>query len=148
MGQTEGIILQYGVLAMSRLKPWNTNGSISSSSFHVQLVDCYYSRILALSNQWMKFSFNEMRMWGQSKISSCCICDWCKSSEKGGRGSQAMQHNFVLRTPYPLPKIAAISHKAKITLSMQKKRQQNHNQSNHKGTQNTRTNSSTRQTGL
>ena len=106
---------------MSRLKPWNTNGSISSSSFHVQLVDCYYSRILALSNQWMKFSFNEMRMWGQSKISSCCICDWCKSSEKGGRGNQAMQHNFVLRIPYPLPKIAAISHKAKIILSMQKK---------------------------
>ena len=24
---------------------------------------------------------------GQSKISSCCICDWCKSRAIGGRGS-------------------------------------------------------------
>ena len=102
-------------------KTMEHKGSISSSSFYGQLVDCYYSHILALSNQWMKFSFNEMRMWGQSKITCCCICDWCKSSEKEGRGSQAMQHNFVLRIPYPLPKIAAISHKAKTILSMPKK---------------------------
>ena len=29
----------------------------------------------------------EMRMWGQSKILSGCICDWCESREKGGRWS-------------------------------------------------------------
>ena len=29
----------------------------------------------------------EMRMQGQSKISCCCFCVWCKSRELGGRGS-------------------------------------------------------------
>ena len=26
-------------------------------------------------------------MWGQSKITSCCICVWCESGELGGRSS-------------------------------------------------------------
>ena len=29
----------------------------------------------------------EIRTQGQSKISSCCFCVWCKSRELGGRGS-------------------------------------------------------------
>ena len=33
-------------------------------------------------------------MWGQSKISSCCISDWCKSREMRGRRS--------LRLPTPM----------------------------------------------
>ena len=32
-----------------------------------------------------EFSFEEMRMWGQPKISSCCLCLWCKSKELGGK---------------------------------------------------------------
>ena len=28
---------------------------------------------------------------GQSKISSCCICDWCKSRAIGGRGSPRIE---------------------------------------------------------
>ena len=32
-----------------------------------------------------EFSFEEMRMWGQPKISSCCLCVWCKSKELGGK---------------------------------------------------------------
>ena len=34
-----------------------------------------------------ELSFKEMRVWGQSKISSCCICDWCESRETEGRES-------------------------------------------------------------
>ena len=26
-------------------------------------------------------------MWGQPKISSCCLCVWCKSKELGGKES-------------------------------------------------------------
>ena len=35
----------------------------------------------------VEFSFKEMRMWDQSKISSYCFCVWCESRELGGRGS-------------------------------------------------------------
>ena len=34
-------------------------------------------------------------MWGQSKLSSCCICDWCKSREIGGRGSLRLPTSMV-----------------------------------------------------
>ena len=34
-----------------------------------------------------KFSFSEMRMWDQFKITSYCFCVWCESREIGGRGS-------------------------------------------------------------
>ena len=37
-----------------------------------------------LSNE---FSFKEMKTLGQSKISSYCLCLWCKSRELKGRGS-------------------------------------------------------------
>ena len=40
---------------------------------------------------WNVFLFllllKEMRTWGQSKISSCCFCVWCKSRESRDRGS-------------------------------------------------------------
>ena len=32
-----------------------------------------------------EFSFEEMSMWGQPKISSCCLWVWCKSKELGGK---------------------------------------------------------------
>ena len=60
--------------------------NISSFSFYGQLADCcphFFSLIHAVD----EFSLKEMRTWGQSKISSCCICVWCKSREIGGRGS-------------------------------------------------------------
>ena len=34
-----------------------------------------------------QFSFKEMRMRSQPKISSCCLCVWCKSKELGDRWS-------------------------------------------------------------
>ena len=61
-------------------------GSISSSYFYEQLAD-YYSHAFSLIHPVNEFSFEEMRTWGQSKISSCCLCVWCKSREMGGRGS-------------------------------------------------------------
>ena len=33
-----------------------------------------------------EFSFKEIRTYGQSKISSCCLCVWCKSTEMGVGG--------------------------------------------------------------
>ena len=42
-----------------------------------------------------EFSFKEMRTRGQSKISSCCICDWCKSREIGGNRKQGRAGGVV-----------------------------------------------------
>ena len=61
-------------------------GSLLSSSFCVQLAD-YYSHVFSLIYPLDKFSFKEMRTWGQSKISSCCLCLRPKSRELGGRRS-------------------------------------------------------------
>ena len=36
-----------------------------------------------------------MRMWSQSKISSCFIYDWCKSRVVGGRESQRLPTQMV-----------------------------------------------------
>ena len=34
----------------------------------------YYSNIFSPNHPVDEFSFKEMRMWGQSMISSCCLC--------------------------------------------------------------------------
>ena len=36
-----------------------------------------WSTIISLIYSKDELSFKVMRMWAQSKISSCCICDWC-----------------------------------------------------------------------
>ena len=53
-----------------------------------QLAD-HYSHFFSLIHPLLsnEFSFKEMRTWCQSKISSCCLCLWCKSRELGGWGS-------------------------------------------------------------
>ena len=61
-------------------------GIISSRSFYGQLPD-YYSHVFSLIQPVDEFSFKEMRTWGQSKISSCFLCVWCKSGEIWSRGS-------------------------------------------------------------
>ena len=50
-------------------------GSISPSSFYGELPN-YSSHVFCLIFQVDEFSFKEMRTWGQSKISSSCICVW------------------------------------------------------------------------
>ena len=59
-------------------------GSISPSSFYGRLSD-YLSHVFCLFYQVDEFSFKEMRMWGQSKISYSCIRVWCQSGELGRR---------------------------------------------------------------
>ena len=69
-------------------------GGILSSSFCGQLADCY-SHVFILIHPLDEFSFKQMRMWGQSKISPCCIYVWCKSRELGGRGSPRFPTQMV-----------------------------------------------------
>ena len=62
-------------------KSLRREGSISSCSFHGKLAD-YYSHVFSLIHPMDEVSF---KMWGQSKVSSCCLCVWCKSREMRGR---------------------------------------------------------------
>ena len=83
------LYMQFGVLAMPRLKLWIVRGE----NLIIQLLmatdqllfACFqpYPRPLLLD----EFSFKEMRTQSQTKISSCCLYVWCKSRELGGRGS-------------------------------------------------------------
>ena len=34
-------------------------------------------------------------IWGQPKISSCCLCVWCKLKEFGGRGNARFPTSMV-----------------------------------------------------
>ena len=52
-------------------------GSISSAC---AIMGNYYSYFFSLIHI-DEFSFKKMRTWCQSKISSCCLCIWCKSRE-------------------------------------------------------------------
>ena len=54
--------------------------SILSSSIYGQLAD-YYSHFFSLIHPVDKFSFREMRTWGQPMISSCYFCVTCESRE-------------------------------------------------------------------
>ena len=51
--------------------------------------------IISLIHPKDELSFKEMRMWGQSKISSCSICDWFESREMGDRGSPRLPTPMV-----------------------------------------------------
>ena len=42
-----------------------------------------------------EFSFKEMKMRVQSKISSCCVSDRCESREIGGRGRSRLPTRMV-----------------------------------------------------
>ena len=67
---------------MLQLKTWGTKGASNHSAFTGK-----WLTVISLIHPEDELSFKEMRIWGQSKISSCCICDWCKSREMKGRGS-------------------------------------------------------------
>ena len=71
--------------------------NIPSFSFYGKLADCC-SLIFSLIHPVDEFSFKKMRMWGQSKISSCCICVWCKSREIGGKGGGKVSPQTFLPT--------------------------------------------------
>ena len=57
-------------------KTLECEGSISSTTIWATIIHMFFSFIHPVD----EFSFKEMSiMWGQSKISSCCLCVWCKS---------------------------------------------------------------------
>ena len=93
MRDIEGLILLFGVPAMLQLKPWRARGT----SHHPNYMDNYCSNNFCLIHPVDEFSVKEMRMWGQPKISSCCLCAWCKSKELGCRGSTRFPTPMVKR---------------------------------------------------
>ena len=57
-------------------KTLECEGSISSTTIWATIIHMFFSFIHPVD----EFSFKEMSiMWAQSKISSCCLCVWCKS---------------------------------------------------------------------
>ena len=77
------------VLAMLGLKTWSMREASNHSAFMGK-----WSTVISLIHPKDELSFNKMRMWGQSKISSC---DWCESSEMGGRGCPRLPTPMVER---------------------------------------------------
>ena len=74
---------------MLRLKTWSAREASIHSAFMGK-----WPTIISLIHPKDELSFKEIRMWGQSKISSCFICDWCESREMGGRGSPKFQDQW------------------------------------------------------
>ena len=83
MGDTECLILLFGVPAMHQLKPQSARGAAHHPLIWAIIIHTFFRLIHPID----EFSFKEMRMWGQSKTSSCCLCVWCKSKELQRRGS-------------------------------------------------------------
>ena len=73
-------------------KTLECEGSISSSTVWATIIHTFFSLIHPVH----EFSFKEMSiMWGQPKISSCCLCVWCKSEELGGIRSKRFPISMV-----------------------------------------------------
>ena len=60
-----------------------------------------YFRDFHQTLRWKSLLLKEMKMQGQSKISSCYFCVWCKSRELEGRGS--------LKFPCVIPNLESVS---------------------------------------
>ena len=93
MGEVEGLICLFRVLATLQLKPW----SAREASHYPIFLSNYYSHVFSLIHPVDEFSSKEMSTWGQFKISSGCTCVWCKSKELGGRMSAKLPAPMVER---------------------------------------------------
>ena len=92
MGDTECLILLSGVPAMLQLKLWSARGA----SYHPLIWSIIIHTFFNLTHPVDEFFFKQMSiMWGQPKISSYCLCVWCKSKELGGRGSTRFPTSIV-----------------------------------------------------
>ena len=92
MGDIECLILLFGVPAMLQLKLWSARRASHHPLIWATIIHTFFSLIHPVH----EFSFKEMSiMWGQPKISSCCLCVWCKSKELGGRGSTRFPTSIV-----------------------------------------------------
>ena len=74
MGEVEYPIKLFGVLVMFQLNFWSLRGVSPQTAF----MGNSYSHVISLMHPMDEFSLKEMRAWGQSKISSCCLCVWCE----------------------------------------------------------------------
>ena len=85
MGDIECLILIFGVPAM-----------LQGASHHPLIWATIIHMFFSLIHLVDEFSFKKISiMWGQPKISSCCLCVWCKSKELGGRGSTRFPTSIV-----------------------------------------------------
>ena len=92
MGDIECLILLFGVPAILQLKLWSVRGAPHHPLTWATIIHTFFSLIHPVD----KFSFKEMSiMWGQTKISSCFLCVWCKSKEFGGRESTRFPTSIV-----------------------------------------------------
>ena len=91
MEDTECLILLFGVPAMRQVKSWSARGASHHPLIWVTIIHTFFSFIHPVD----EFSFKEMRMWGQPKTSSCCLCVWCNSKESGGRRSTRFPTSMV-----------------------------------------------------
>ena len=95
---------------MRQLKPWSARGASHHPLIWATIIHTFFSLIHPVD----EFSFKEMRMWGQPKTSSCCLCVWCKSKELQGREEvQDSQHQWWKASPqifFQLWKVIGQSH--------------------------------------
>ena len=92
MGDIECLILLFGVPAMLQLKLWSARRASHHPLIWATIIHTFFSLIHPVH----EFSFKEMSiMWGQPKISSCCLCVWCKSKELGGSPSTRFPTSMV-----------------------------------------------------
>ena len=91
MGDTECLILLFGVPAMRQLKSWSARGVSHHPLIWATIIHTFFNLIHPVD----EFSFKEMHMWGKPKTSSCFLCVWCKSKELGGRGSTRSPTSMV-----------------------------------------------------
>ena len=91
MGDTECLILLFGVPAMRQLKSWSARGVSHHTLIWATIIHTFFNLIHPVD----EFSFKEMHMWGKPKTSSCFLCVWCKSKELGGRGSTRSPTSMV-----------------------------------------------------
>ena len=77
---------------MHQLKPQSVRGAAHHPLIWATIIHTFFSLIHLVD----EFSFKKISiMWGQPKISSCCLCVWCKSKELGGRGSTRSPTSMV-----------------------------------------------------
>ena len=82
MRDMEGLILLFGVPAMLQIKPWSVRGASPHPLIWATIIHTFFSLIHPVD----ELSFKEMNVWSQPKISSCCLCVWCKSKELKRQG--------------------------------------------------------------
>ena len=67
---------------MRQLKPWSARGASHHPLIWATIIHTFFSLIHLVD----EFSFKEMSVWSQPKISSCCLFVWCKSKELKRQG--------------------------------------------------------------